>query len=469
MSTLDDAQGLTQPADKAIALAVYDPLATYDDHGNVVPNLATSISHSSDLKTWTLSLRQGVTFTDGTPFNAAAVVAHYKRLQDPATKSTWYSDATTFTVASPDPNTVVFTLDKPNVAFAQELCGTEAYIESPAAVAAEGADYGRKPVGTGPFVLKEYVTGDHVLVTRNPTYWRKDANGAQLPYLDAIRYVPIPDTKARLAALQAGDVDLIQEADSSTIKQAISAGLQVQRVSGSSSTVIIFDNTQPPVNDVHVREALAYATDRQAINSVVYGGVREASFSPFATSSPYYEQVGVPTFDLAKAKALLAQYGKPVALTLECISTPESNSILQLLQQMWQAAGVKVTLQTEEQGQFVSDMYGHKPYQAACFRSTQFVDPDDLYTVYHTGDSDNILNFSDPTVDAAFDKGRSSAVEADRVAAYHTVQEALAQDVPGFPLLYDLYANIYTSKVHGLPTPEADSLGAIKVTTLWMG
>lgn len=468
VSTLDEAQGLAQPADKAIALAIYDPLMSFDDQGNVVPYLASGISHSADLKTWTLTLRPGVTFSDGTPLNADAVVAHFKRLQDPATKSFWYTDAIKFTEAAPDESTVVFTLSAPNVAFPQDLTAAEGYIESPTAVKAEGADFAQKPVGTGPFVLKENIPGDHVLVTRNPTYWKKDANGQALPYLDAIRYTFVSDTKARLAALQAGDVDLIQTADSSTIKQAVSAGFQVQRVSGSSSTVILFDNKAAPVDDVRVRQALAYAIDRQAINNVVYGGVRQPAYSPFATNSPYYEAVTTPKYDPAKAKALLAQYGKPVSLTVECIPTPEANSIFQLVQQMWQAVGVKVTLQTEEQGQYVADIFGHKPYQAACFRTVQFVDPDDLYNTYYTGNSQNVLNYSNPTVDAALDKGRSDPNMADRVAAYHTLQEQLAQDVPGIPLLYDLYGNIYKSTVHGLPVPEANSLGAIKVTTIWM-
>ncbi|MFI5040908.1 MAG: ABC transporter substrate-binding protein, partial [Acidimicrobiales bacterium] len=469
VATLDDAQGLAQPADKVVGLSIYDPLASYDDQGNVIPYLASAIAHSADSATWTLTVRQGVTFSDGTPFNADAVVAHYKRIQDPATKSFWYSDATKFTVTAPDETTVVFHLSAPNVAFAQDLCGTEAYIESPTAVKAEGADYGRKPVGTGPFVLKEYVTGDHVLVDKNPTYWKKDASGNPLPYLDAIRFVPIPDTKARLSSLQAGDVDLIQTDDSSTIKQALDAGLKVQKVSGSSATIVIFDNLVAPLDDVRVRQALDYATDRPALNSVVYGGVRQPAYSGYATNSPYYEAVGIQSFDLAKAKALLAQYGKPVDVTLECIPTPEANAILQLVQQMWQAAGAKVTLKTEEQGQYVNDVFGHKPYQAACFRSVQFVDPDDTFNSLQTGNSQNVLNYSNPAVDAAFQKGRSDSDMAARIADYHTVQELVANDVPFFPLLYDLFANISKPSVHGLPTAEPDSLGAIKTATIWMG
>jgi ABC-type oligopeptide transport system substrate-binding subunit len=98
----------------------------------------------------------------------------------------------------------------------------------------------------------------------------------------------------------------------------------------------------------------------------------------------------------------------------------------------------------------------------------QFVDPDDTYGSLHSGSSTNVLNYSDPAVDAAFEKGRSDPNPADRVAAYDTVQQLVSQDVPFFPLLYDLYANISKNTVHGVPVADPDSLGAIKVTTIWM-
>jgi peptide/nickel transport system substrate-binding protein len=469
VATLDPTKALAQPADKVIANGIYDPLMTFDDTGKVVPNLATNLSPSTDLKTWTITLPTGIMFTDGTPFNADAVVAQFKHYKDPATNCTCQADvAHIVSTTKTDDTHVVFQLDGAQVAFDALLAGTLGYMESPTAVATEGANYPKKPVGTGAFKLTEFVPGDHFTLVKNPTYWKKDKQGNQLPYLDSIIFKPIPDTKVRLQALQNGDVDMIQTADSATVKQAVNAGLQVQKVSGSSSTIILLNNTAPPFDDVNIRRAASYAIDKQFINQVVYGGIRQVSASAFATSSPFYKNVGDPAFDLNKAKALVAAYGKPVVVTAECIPTPEAIQILQIVQQQWQAAGMKVTFKTEEQGAYVNDIFGHKPYQAACFRSNQFPDPDQLYTSLHSKSNLNLINYTNPQTDKDLETGRTSGDLATRKAAYDDLQVQLANDVPSISLLYDLYGNIATKKVHGIPTPEADSLGAISPDTFWL-
>jgi peptide/nickel transport system substrate-binding protein len=414
-------------------------------------------------------LPTGVTFTDGTPFNADAVLAHFKRQKDPATNCTCKADVDHIaSVTKTDDTHVVFQLDTAQVAFGALLAGTNGYIESPTAIAGEGADYAKKPVGTGAFKLTEFVPGDHFTLVKNPNYWKKDKAGNALPYLDSIIFKPIPDSKVRLQALKNGDVDMMQTADSGTVKQAIDAGLQVQKVSGSSSTIILLNNTQPPFDDVRIRQAASAAIDKQFINTVAYSGVRQVSASAFATSSPYYKNVGDPGFDLAHAKQLLADYGKPVNVTLECIPTPEAQQILQIVQQQWQAAGFKVTLKTQEQGAYVNEIFGHRPYQAACFRSNQFPDPDQLYNSLHSGSNLNLINYSSPSSDKDLETGRQNADFATRKAAYDDLQVQLAHDVPAISLLYDLYGNISTHKVHGVPTPEADSLGAISPDALWL-
>jgi ABC-type transport system substrate-binding protein len=472
VATLDPAAALAQPADKVIALGIYDPLMSFDKDGKVVPYLAKSLTPSTDLKTWTLTLPTGVKFQDGTDFNSDAVVADFTRLKNPGTHCTCAPDVKPITsVTNPDPTTVVFQLDAPQVAFAQLLAGTVGYVPSPTAVRTEGADYPRKPVGTGPFKLTEFVTGDHVTVVKNPLYWKKDDRGTQLPYLDSIVFKAIPDSKVRLSTLQSGGVDLIQTADTATVKQALGdSSLKVQKVAGSSSTIILLNNKTAPFDDVRVRQAANYAINRDTYNQVIYGGVREPSYSAFATSSPYFKKDAVlPSFDLNKAKQLLQAYGKPVNVTLECIPTTEANQLLQVVQQMWQAAGFGVTLKTEEQGQYVNDIFGHRPYQSACFRDNQFVDPDQLWAGLHSGSSLNLVNYNNAAVDKALDDGRTNSDSTTRKAAYDVVQQDTSTEVPIITLLYDIFGNIYKANVHGLPSPEADSLGAIKPTTFWMG
>ena len=153
-------------------------------------------------------------------------------------------------------------------------------------------------------------------------------------------------------------------------------------------------------------------------------------------------------------------------ISLICIPTPEAAQDTQIIQQQWQAAGMHVTLKTEEQGAYVNDIFGHKPYQAACFRSNQFADPDQLYSSLHSGSNLNLINYSNPQSDKDLETGRTNADFATRKAAYDDLQVQLAHDVPAISLLYDLYGNIATKKVQGIPTAQADSLGAISPDTL---
>lgn len=456
-----------QPADKVITLGIFDPLTTYED-GKVVPYLAKSIDGSEDLKTYDLELRPDVTFQDGTKLDAEAVVKHFDRLKDPATACPCQADVSIIdkmdTADGPTGLKVTFHLKSPSVAFPSLLAGSDGYIESPTAVAKEGVNFKNKPVGTGPFSLTEFSPGERVVLTAYPGYWQKDDDGIQLPYLDKLTIVPIPDSGQRVAALQTGDIDLFQTADSGTIAQSEKAGFEAQKISGSSSTVILLNNTKPPFNDVKARQALAYAINKDVINQRVYDGVRVPSYSSFATDSPFYDKgVGTPKYDLAKAKALVKELGG-LKFSLACIPTPEADQILKLVQQMGQQAGMTISLETQEQGAYVNRIFSQKgDYEAACFRTTHFIEPDDIRPSLTTHDTANLIFYSNPAVDKALDEARQTSDLAKRKALYDQVQEQTAKDVPSITTLYDLFANVYNAKKVGPPPDgEANSLGAIK-------
>ncbi len=288
VSTLD-VGAAAQPSDKVITLGLYDPLMSYKD-GKIVPYLAESLDAAGeDLATWTMKLRSGVTFHDGTPLNADSIVKHFKRLQDPATGCSCLDlakiVASMDTPDGPDGLTVVFHLATPSVAFPDTLAGSTGYVESPTATAKYGAEYKNHPVGTGPFTLAEYVPNDRVVLQAYPGYWQKDDNGIQLPYLDKLTIKPIPDSGQRVAALEAGNIDIFQTADSGTIADAEAKGFTAQKISGSSSTILLMNNAKPPFNDVRARQAVAYAINKDAINERVYKGIRKPSYSGFDTAS----------------------------------------------------------------------------------------------------------------------------------------------------------------------------------------
>lgn len=467
VSTLD-VGAAAQPSDKVITLGLYDPLMTYKD-GKIVPYLAESLDPAgTDLATWTMKLRSGVTFHDGTPLNADSIVKHFKRLQDPATGcpclDTVKIVASMDTPDGADGLTVVFHLATPSVAFPDTLSGSDGYIESPTAAAKYGAEYKNHPVGTGPFTLADYVPNDRVVLQAYPGYWQKDDNGIQLPYLDKLTIKPIPDSGQRVAALEAGNIDIFQTADSGTVADAEAKGFTAQKISGSSSTILLMNNAKPPFDDVRARQAVAYAINKDAINERVYKGIRKPSYSGFAPDSAYYNaKAGTPKFDPAKAKALVKDLGG-LKFSIVCIPTPEADAVLQLIKQMGEAVGMQISLETQEQGAFVTRMFSKGgDYTAACFRSSHFIEPDAIRSGLTTGDAGNLVFYSNPKVDKLLDEARQTADFKIRKAKYDEVQVITGEEVPLITTLYDLFGNVYNATKVGPPPPgEANSLGAIK-------
>ena len=456
-----------QPSDKVITLGIFDTLTTYED-GELVPHLAESLEGSDDLLTYEMVLREGVTFHDATPLNADAIVKHFDRLKDPATGCQCATNVAIIESMDlpdgPEGLAVTFHLIEPSVAFPDLLAESSGYIESPTAVATMGPAFATAPVGTGPFRITEFTPGERVVLEAYENYWKTDENGIQLPYLDKLTIVPIPDSGQRVAALAAGDIDIFQTADSATVATAEDQGFAAQKISGSSSTILLMNNAKAPFDDVRARQALAYAINKDVINERVYDGVREPSYSGFATDSFYFNpDAESPRYDPDKAAELVEELGG-LEFSLVCIPTPEADGILQLVKQMGEQVGMEIELQTQEQGAFVNRMFSKSgDYEAACFRSSHFVEPDAIRDGLTTDDAGNLTFYSNPDVDRLLNEGRSTPDVEERKEKYFEAQEILAEDVPLITSLYDLFGNVYDADVVGPPpTGEPNSLGAIK-------
>ncbi|MGK2950101.1 MAG: ABC transporter substrate-binding protein [Acidimicrobiales bacterium] len=463
-----------QPADKVITLGIYDPLTTYVD-GIVEPYLAESLDPADpdDLTVWNMTLREGITFHDGTPVNADAVVKHFDRLKDPVTACPCAGSVGIIESMEmpdgPEGLDVVFTLNTPSVAFPDLLAGSSGYLPSPTAIAALGDGFKNAPVGTGPFTLAEYVPGDRVVLEAYPDYWQTDDDGIQLPYLDKITFRPIADANQRLSALETGDIDIFQTAVSDTVFTAEQRGFAAQRISGSSSTILLMNGDKPPFDDVRARQAVAYALDKDAINERVYDGVREVSYSGFATSSPYFNpDATTPQHDPDRARELVEELGG-LEFSVICIPTPEADEVLQLVKQMGEAVGMNISLESQEQGAFVDRMFSREgDYEAACFRSSHFIEPDAIRPGLTTDDPGNLVFYSNPEVDQLLDEARQTADVEERKELYFRVQEITAEEVPIITTAYDLFGNVYDDSRVGPPPPgEPNSLGAIKPGLLY--
>jgi peptide/nickel transport system substrate-binding protein len=299
----------------------------------IVGQLADSWTVSDDGLTYTFKLKTGIKFHDGTDFNAAAVKTNFDRwLSIPKTYVdlgyTYYID-TVITgkiveTTAPDPTTFTLKLNAPNSAFLVTMTLTPFTISSPKALTdgdASAPDFknnkyaqGGPPaaVGTGPFMFKEWVPGDHVTLTKNPDYWNKAAGG---PYLDSLTFKPIADTTATLNALQAGDVDISQTLAPVDVPTA-QADTKLQyfdRGSACNVGVLAMNQKFKPFDNPKIRQAVAYAINRQAIVDAFFGetGVVLKNWAPPGTI--FANDLAVPEYDPDKAKALITESGVPAA------------------------------------------------------------------------------------------------------------------------------------------------------------
>jgi peptide/nickel transport system substrate-binding protein len=304
--------------------------------GDIVPSLADSWTVSDDGLTYTFTLHDGIKFHDGTDFNADAVKVNFDRwINIPESYTTtsglgytYYieqvigvGDATNIaSTEAPDPSTFVLTLKAPNSAFLVTMTLPVFGISSPAALEAGDASdpdfknnkyaQGGPPaaVGTGPFMFKEWVLGDHVTIDKNPSYWNAAAGG---PYLDSVTFRPLTDSTALVNALQSGDIDLTQTfapVDVPTVQS--DPNLQFyDRGSACNVGVLAMNQTHKPFDNLKIRQAVAYAIDRQALVDAYFGetGVVLKNWAPPGTL--FANDLAVPDYDPDMAKQLIAESG----------------------------------------------------------------------------------------------------------------------------------------------------------------
>jgi peptide/nickel transport system substrate-binding protein len=433
------------------ARTVYDPLAIALPDGSIVPYLAQSITSNTDYTQWTITLRPNLFFHDGTPCDGKALEYNFNAYKaSPLVNFTLtYMEKATQTGAL----SVRIDMNAPWVPFPAWLAGyiggQMAYVFSPAQYAKAGNVPGTTalnshPVGTGPFIFKEWVAGDHFTAVRNPHYWRKDKYGNQLPYLDTITFKPIPIVSDRLQALQTGTLDIIHTDDPTTIL-AIRKSTSLQNVEDDQSPVEhdmdfgMINTTSPPFDDIRMRQAFAYGFDQASYLKTTGYGVEAPSTGPFTPTSKYYAPTGFPTYNPAKALSLVQSYMhdkgvSKVNVIYGTTNTPQALDTAGIIQSYLQAIdpAISVTIQQVEQSQYITDAILGL-YHVVAWRQFANIDPDLNYPFWaaatpNGGVSVNFTRLKDPLVQQAIDKGRQSTAEADRIEAYQTVASRFGAD-----------------------------------------
>jgi peptide/nickel transport system substrate-binding protein len=446
------------------ANTVYDPLMWVADDGTVQPYLAASMTPNGDYTEWTLTLRPGVTFSDGSDLTATVVKNNFTALASSALTG----QATKgITAEVSGPLTLTYTLDEPRPHFPFTLTNQGGYVIGQAMLDQAAAGLTPVPIGTGPFVYSSWVPNSHFIATRNPNYWQHG-----LPHLDQVTFTPILDSSQRANSLQSGSIDLMVTTDPTSINDlSRKAGYQVvDSLSGvvgePTITSIVLNTTTAPTDDLRIRRALAMGLDVAAVLNVIGGGLTKPIDGLFLPGSPYYSDTGYPAYDQAAGRALVneykAQHGTP-SLTLSTITDPLFESLVQVVQQMWNQIGFDVQLSVLDPAELISDLVsGH--FQASIDLQYGAVDPDLNYTWFSTtttgGGGNFALNFSrnsDPEIEAALQSGRTTANEATRVAAYRKLNQRLAVDIPNLWLEQAPYAAIGSERVQnfaGLTLPN---------------
>lgn len=434
---------VTDVGGASVATAIYDTLAAFNDKGEAVPFLAESITPNADATVWDVKLRDGIKFSDGSDLTSSAIV--YMMDQDVANGRVIQEG---FKVEATDRLTARFTFLQPYVAFPASMASQWAWVTSDTAAKSMGDDFRNNPVGTGPYMMKEWVRNDHMTLVRNPNYWRKD-----LPYADEIVYRPIADDAARRAALLAGDVDaiVVGAADIATMRKNNTVKMYETE---SGVGALCYNVDKPGLSDLRVRQALSYAIDVKAVIDTVYDGVGTPATGPLAHGNPFYKKVTVPTYDPGKATSLLKEYkdatGNDVSIEFSFGQTPVDQELAQLLQSYWQAVGVNVTLAAPANtGDLQTKRAEHQFDVVTCGVDAVF-DPDVWLALFRSDSFLNYSDFKDAEIDKAVDDSRSSVAKADRVDAYARLQQRMADQLPWFFLSEAVLAVAAKPSIHGL-------------------
>lgn len=463
----------TSFVDRNVHYLIYDTLLRSDPKGTIVAGLATKWETASDGKTMTLTLREGVTYQDGTPFNADSVKWNLDRYRTEAKSQRKGELGSVESVTVVDPKTVKLNLKVPFSPLAAQLVDRSGMMLSQKVVEAGGADFTRKPVnaGTGPFAFVEAVKDDHITLAKNPKYWEKDKSGAQLPYLDKIVIKPITDSSLRVTQLKTGDVQALNNAPGKDIAD-LRKSTEVTWLEGPNFGFdsIIFNNAPTFVfNEVKYRQAVATAIDRQELLDKVSFGVGSVGYGPIAPAHFAYDANFKPfTVDPAKAKSLVDSVGKgPLSFTL-IISAGDATQVqfATLIQAQMQKAGIEMKIQSLEFAQILDQQTKHIFKDATLVGWSGRLDPDgNTYDHIVTGKPFNDSSYSSKTVDEAMDQQRTLTDPAARKPLLRKAEETVVNEAGRVWYRFRITGIATAKKVHGV---DAYPDGIIRFAYAWI-
>jgi peptide/nickel transport system substrate-binding protein len=432
-------------------------------------DLTESWEASEDGKVWTFHLRQDVKWQDGEPFTADDVLFTFQAIQDPEVqtggfRSRFMQGEEPILFEKIDDYTIRATLDEAIAPFVTNI--TVPIIPKHIL---EGQDintstYNQSPIGTGPFQVTDWQSGESVTLEANPYFYRGE------PYLDRWVFRIIPSADARVLALQSGEIDYGTITGKDVPRFLNNPDFQIIIEPRDNSRTVVLNNAKPYFQDKLVRQALMYGLDRQAIIDAAEQGYAVVADSPFNQPVFVYQEGDLPqySFDLEKAKELLTEAGWvdsdgdgvidkdgiPFDITINYWSSwTFMENVAPLIQAWWGELGIQSDIQTLDPATYIDLIFTttdiDKPYDVLLSGWGLFgPDPDHVAAYYAPEEQGaSFFNYSNPEVKALFDKGRVTVDEEERHAIYEEVERLLWDELPILPLYYPVTINVFSSRV----------------------
>jgi peptide/nickel transport system substrate-binding protein len=472
-----------------VARTIYDTLTAPNEDGEYEPFLAESIESNETYDEWTITLREGVKFHDGTDLTAEVVKNNLDayRGQYPTRNPLLFLFVfqNLENVEAVDELTVRVTTNTPWPSMPAALFGTGRIGIMAQAQLDDESTCASNMIGTGPFKLVNWQRGVSLVAEKNEDYWGRDADGNQLPYLDEIEYQPFPDGGTRVTALLAGDVDVTHTGSAeqiSLLRQDRDAG-RVNLIESEEYAEVSYgmmNTSRPPFDSLTARRAVAASIDRETFNQVVNRGLLTNATGPFAPGSiGHVEDTDMPDYDPELAARLVAEYeqetGEPLRFTLHHTPDSEVTAAAQLLQEQARQAGIDADLRPVEQAALIETVIG-EDWQIASFRNHPGGDPDTQYVWWHSTMPTNFGKFKDDEIDSLLDEGRQTADPERREEIYQAVNRRLGEQVYNYWLQWSRWSIGSTANVYGVMGPDLPSgagpfpglAGGHAVTGLWV-
>jgi peptide/nickel transport system substrate-binding protein len=463
-----------------VGLNIFDTLVIQDPaDASYKPGLAESWEAAPDGKSYTFTLRAGITFHDGTPLDATALKANFDRVADPATQSGFAASLLGPYAGSEvvDPLTVRVDFSEPYAPLLDSLSQAFLGIVSPTAVAKFGKDFGINPVGAGPFVFKEWVSKDHLTLVKNPNYnWASPVFGHQgAAYLDEVTFKFISENTTRTGTLESGETQLIESVPESDLEIVESEGFQI--LAGKAPglpTALLVNSAKAPTDDVAVRRALIQATDAQEIIDTVFFGAVDPADAPLSRVSWAYNPAVAPAyaFDPDAAAATLdaagwtlngdwrEKDGQRLSLDFFFSANWDGGTYGEIWQSQLRKVGIELVIkQIDVSARIETAQNGQTNLVANGWISSDPIILEHLFHSKNIGSGYNWVFYTDATLDQVLDEGRAELDTEARKALYGQAQQIITDQSLVIPIAAVTPLNGLASSVQGV---KLDSRGTYR-------